>query len=61
MDIEKSKIYGGDEETTHKVKGLDFALLTKAKMKIMKEEKEAEEKKKELEATKAAENKNQVR
>lgn len=60
MEIEQSKVYGGDEETTHKVKGLDFALLTKAKMKILKEEREMEEKKKEMEATQAAENKNQV-
>lgn len=29
MDIEKSKYMGGDEKTTHKVKGLDFALLRK--------------------------------
>lgn len=47
--IETSKYLGGDEENTHKVKGLDFALLTKAKMKILKEEREAEEKKKEKE------------
>jgi hypothetical protein len=47
--IETSKYLGGDEENTHKVKGLDFALLTKAKMKILKEEREVEEKKKEIE------------
>jgi hypothetical protein len=51
---------GGDEETTHMVKGLDFALLAKMKMKLLKEERETEDKKKEAQATQAAENKNQV-
>jgi len=55
VDIEKSKDYGGDEDTTHKVKGLDFALLTKSKMRIMKEEREAEEKKKEAQVIKQEE------
>jgi hypothetical protein len=56
--IETSKYLGGDEENTHKVKGLDFALLTKAKMKILKEEREVEEKKKEKEENQQAEDAN---
>jgi len=58
--MEQSKVLGGDEETTHKVLGLDYSLLTKSKMKILKEEREMEEKKKEELVVKELENKNNV-
>lgn len=60
MEVEEQGDYGGDEETTHMVKGLDFALLAKAKMKILKEERENEEKQREEDAHQAAEKGNQV-
>lgn len=40
LDIEKSKYLGGSEETTHMVKGLDYALLARFRQ---KEEKNLEE------------------
>ena len=40
MDIEKSKYMGGDEKTTHKVKGLDFALLRKKREELFEMKKE---------------------
>ena len=40
MDIEKSKYMGGDEKTTHKVKGLDFALLRKKSEELFEMKKE---------------------
>ena len=33
LDIEKSKYLGGSEETTHMVKGLDYALLARYRQK----------------------------
>ena len=39
LDIEKSKYMGGDEKSTHKVKGLDFALLRKTREELEKRKK----------------------
>ena len=39
LDIEKSKYMGGDEKSTHKVKGLDFALLMKTREELEKRKK----------------------
>ena len=47
MDIEKSKYMGGDEKTTHKVKGLDFALLRKKREELFEMKKENLEEEKE--------------
>ena len=38
LSVEKSKYLGGDEEHTHLVKGLDFALLAKVKSEMVHEE-----------------------
>lgn len=48
ISVEESKYLGGDIEHTHLVKGLDYALLEKARSEIAEEQK----KKKQLEKTK---------
>jgi hypothetical protein len=42
LEIERSKYLGGSENTTHLVKGLDYALLAKVKEDLAKKERETE-------------------